>query len=190
MDPEWLEALRRKSGLALSREGVWLYHGRPVDNPRVQAMFHRGVAVRADGEVTLSVGRMWAYVESDGPVFFVRAVAGLDSPEPTVRLLGERVLPLVPRAEGAAATVAGWGPDERLYLWIDGLAGPAICLREAHQALIGRIEERDGGHALDLGSGDATDDRRIGLVLLEAIPAADAGRPVLGGNPGATSPRA
>lgn len=174
-DPEWLEALRRNSGLSLTRDGVWMYGGRPVENPRVQSMFHRGVAVREDGEVTLSVGRMWAYVKTDGPAFFVRAVRDLSTGTPSAGLLGEREVPL----ERVAA--AGWGPDDRLYLWFAGLGGPrasatvAACLRDAHQALSERLEEHGAGHALELGG-----DRRIPLAMLAAIPSADAPPPVAG----------
>jgi hypothetical protein len=190
-EPEWLDALRRNSGLALSKEGVWLYRGRPVDNPRVQTLFHRGVALRDDGEVILRVGRMWAYVESDGPIRFLRAVTGLDrlgEGAPRGRLLDGTELALVP--DRGEPTVAGWGPDERLYLWLEGVVGPAICLREAHQALAARIEEEGGALVLNLGSGDRTGDRRVPVALLQAIPAAGARRPFTGHNPAGSAPRA
>jgi len=173
-EPEWLEALRRNSGLSLTREGVWMFGTQPVESPRVQAMFHEGVAVRDDGEVTLSVGRMWAYVKTDGPAFFVRAVGGLDGGAPAMRLLGAREVPLT------SASIAGWGPDDRLYLWLSGLARgevPAVCLREAHQALAAHIEERERGHVLVLG------DRTLPLVMLAEIPAASSPRPVSGHSP-------
>lgn len=167
-EPEWLEALRRNSGLALTRDGEWRYGTRTVESSRVQAMFHRGVAVRDDGEVTLSVGQMWAYVKTDGPAFFVRAVNVGEAHGPTLRLLGERVLPI------SEVVSAGWGPDDRLYLWLRGLAAqvlPAVCLREAHQALIARLEERERGHVLAFG------DREIGVSMLPAIPSAAAPPP-------------
>ena len=174
-DPEWLEALRRNSGLSLTRDGVWMYGGQPVENPRVQAMFHRGVAVRDDGEATLSVGRMWAYVKTEGPAFFVRAVRGIAEGAPVAALLGEREVPL------ERVKVAGWGPDDRLYLWflrLDGkraIATAAVCLREAHQTLCERIEEDGAGYVLDLGG-----DRRTALVMLGAIPSASAPPPAAG----------
>lgn len=173
-EPEWLEALRRNSGLSLTRDGVWMYGALPVESPRVQAMFHQGVAVRDDGEVTLSVGRMWAYVKTDGPAFFVRAVIGLDGRPAAMRLLGDREAPL------ASASIAGWGPDDRLYLWLSGLAPrevPAVCLREAHQVLAAHVEERERGHVLALG------DLTLPLVMLAEIPAAAAARPASGDSP-------
>jgi hypothetical protein len=134
---------------------------------------------------------MWAYITSAGPVFFVRAAHGLGTTAPSVRLLGGRELPLASSASAAEQAVAGWGPDERLYLWLEGLGGPAICLREAHQALVARLEERAGGLVLVCGpddaaspkagatavSGHAADDLTIAVARLEAIPAPNAERP-------------
>lgn len=177
MDPDKLEALRRNSGLALTRDGVWMWGTRPVENPRVQAMFHRGVAVRADGEVTLSVGHMWAYVGCPGPAFFVtslrRGAAG-----PMLRLLGDREVPLF--AEGGPAPSAGWGPDDRLYLWSQGIGADgsdavAICLRDAHQSFASLLVEGPDGLAIE--SGGANGDRRIPVVMLAAIPSPGAARP-------------
>ena len=151
MDPERLEALRRNSGLALTKEGVWTWGTGFVENPRVQAMFHAGVAVREDGEVILSVGGMWAYIKVEVTAFFVRNVT-----DGIVYLCGGRELPV------AALKVAGWGPDERLYLWLEGLSGPALCQRDIHQRLVDHIS--DDGAALTLG------DRRVPLVALATIP--------------------
>ncbi len=151
MDPETLEALRRSSGLALTKEGVWTWGTGFVENPRVQTMFHAGVAVRDDGELTLSVGQMWAYIKAEVTAFFVRNVA-----DGLVHLLGDRTLPI------AALRVAGWGPDARLYFWLDGLPGPAICLRAIHQRLINHMQ--DDGAGLMLG------DRLVPLVALTTIP--------------------
>ena len=143
VEPEWLEALRRNSGLALDAEGRWRFASGFVENERVAEMFHRGVAVREDGEVTLTVGHMWAYVKCDGPAFFVRAVRSSSAEGrasgPVVELAGGREVGL----EGATF---GWGPDERLYLWVQGLNGvdgPALLLRTAHQALLAGLQDAD-----------------------------------------------
>jgi|GEM_PF-1864445 len=192
MDPEKLEALRRNSGLALTRDGVWMWGTQLVENPRVQAMFHRGVGVRADGEVTLSIGHMWAYVACPGPAFFVAALTHREGDAgSTLRLLGDREVPLF--AGGGAQPVAGWGPDERLYLWVDGIGGEvgggqgrvAICLRDAHQTFAARLQDGPEGLELVMGSGDATGERpglrahdhRIPVVMLATIPSASAIRP-------------
>lgn len=125
----WLEALRRNSGLALDPEGRWRYGTGFVENERVAELFHAGVAVRPDGEVTLSVGKMWAYVKCEGPAFFARSVRGHE-----VALLGGRTLVLT------AGSVFGWGPDERLYLWAAG-EPPVKVLRAPHQVLVAGLEE-------------------------------------------------
>jgi len=186
MDPEKLEALRRNSGLALTVDGMWMWGTRPVENPRVQAMFHRGVAVRDDGEVTLSVGHMWAYVACPGPAFFIAGIAWAASGDattagPVLRLLGEREVPLFDANE--PPPIAAWGPDERLYLWVSAVGGVAICLRDAHQALAARLADGVDGVVLELGSGgaagsgDATGDRRLPVVMLATIPSAGTPRP-------------
>ena len=107
MDPETLEALRRSSGLALTKEGVWTWGTGFVENPRVQTMFHAGVAVRDDGELTLSVGQMWAYIKAEVTAFFVRNVA-----DGLVHLLGDRTLRGVDRTVGARVGRERWRVDD------------------------------------------------------------------------------
>lgn len=75
-EPEWLEALRRDSRIGLDAEGRFSYRGRPLENERVEALFHRGLSVRADGEVILRVGAQWCYVQVQDVPFFVDALRG------------------------------------------------------------------------------------------------------------------
>lgn len=194
-EPPWLEAMRRKSGLALTADGQWTWGGHVAENTRVQALFHRGVAVRDDGEVTLHVGKMWTYVKCLGPAYFLRAVRieGGQGDRVLGRFLGDRELAL-------AGAVAGWGPDDRLYLWVDGLPGPAIALREAHQTLLDGVQEGPDGElaivfprsagAADPTEGEAralasasgaADDRAIPLKMLATIPGPRAPRPGIAG---------
>lgn len=161
MDPEQLERLRRASQLAVTKEGDWTWGGNPVESSRVQELFHSGVAVREDGETVVAVGRMWAYFEAPVTAFFVRSVRADGR---AVRLRGGRELAL------DAAVVAGWGPDDRLYLWLPGLGGPAICLRDAHQALAARLVERGDRMELEGVGGDPP----LPVVMLAAIPSAAA----------------
>ena len=74
MEPELLEALRRNSGLRLDSEGRFFFHDRPVENERVQTLFHRHLAVTQDGDVTLTVGEQWAYVECEAVAQFVDTI--------------------------------------------------------------------------------------------------------------------
>ncbi len=139
MDEATLEALRRGAGLAVDVEGCFTMAGRPVEHPRVQRLFHAGLALRADGEVTLTVGPWWCYVAVARTAFFVEALRrreGCAGAWEAV-LAGGRAVAL----EGA---VFGYGPDDRIYLWSDGLAGPAILLRPAHMQAAAALAEGDG----------------------------------------------
>ena len=164
MDAEQLERLRRQSQLAVTKEGDWTWGGNRVENPRVQELFHSGVAVREDGETIVAVGRMWAYFDAPVTAFFVRALAADGR---TLRLCGGRELALGPGVE------AGWGPDDRLYLWLPRLGGPAIALRDAHLALTSRLLERDGALWLEGAAGDPA----IPVAMLGQIPTAAAPGP-------------
>ncbi len=129
--PEVLDALRRNSGIGLAPDGGFTLHGAPVANPRVQALFHRGLAVRPDGDVVLTVGARWCYVSCAGVARFVVSV----------RLTAAG---LVARLEGGAVRTArhpivGYGPDDRLYLWLTPEDPPALLLRAAHQDLLARV---------------------------------------------------
>ncbi len=74
MDPDALALLRRHSGLRIDRSGRWWFRERPVENDRVNTLFHRGLEATDEGLV-LRVGEQWAYVETvdDTPWFVERA---------------------------------------------------------------------------------------------------------------------
>ncbi len=133
MDPAVLEALRRDSGLRLDREGVFHFHGRPVANERVQDLFHRGLAVRADGAVTLTVGPQWAYVECDSVARFIDGLRVTGGALEASLRDGAVVRASAPRV--------GVGPDERVYLWAGPTDIPAVLTRGAHHRLVELLEE-------------------------------------------------
>ncbi|MFT7581837.1 MAG: hypothetical protein ACI9MR_003515 [Myxococcota bacterium] len=162
LDPAVLEALRRNSGVHVTRDGVFEFHGRPVDNTRVRALFHSGLVVRDDGEVILTVGAMWAYVTCDSAARFVRALDDRDGVL-TSRLLDGTMLT-------TDAPVVAYGPDDRFYLWLDATEHPAIALREAHQFLASRGQE---GGAIKLGGAEWP------IHMLEAVPTPRMSRPGL-----------
>jgi hypothetical protein len=145
MDPELLEALRRDSGLRLDAEGRFFFHERPVENQRVQALFHRHLAVKSDGDVTLMVGEQWAYVVCETVAHFVDAMRWRDG-----------LLELRFRHEADAVTGEPWlgfDPRGRCYVWLDPSGPPAVLVRSAHQALASLLEDRDGQMVLPLPSG-------------------------------------
>lgn len=159
MDPAWLEALRRNSGLRLTVEGDFLFQEGPVPNSRVQELFHRGLSLRDDGEVILTVGEQWAYVQCDGVARFVDGLRVTDDVL-RVQWRGD--------GEGACADPAlGYGPDARFYLWEADGAWPAILSRRAHQQLAELLrEDGSGAPVLQLGS------LSLAVVALDRAPAA------------------
>jgi hypothetical protein len=137
MDAEALEFLRRHSGLRLTAEGVFTFQGDVVPNPRVQTLFHGCLGIRDDGDVTLTVGAQWAFVQCDGVARFVDHldVAG-------------RALVVTVRGQGTercAEPTLAYGPDERFYLWADESAYPAVLARVAHQQLAGILASQVEG---------------------------------------------
>lgn len=157
MDPLALEALRHQSGVSLGDDGVFSYRGRSVENDRVQALFHRGIDVREDGKVTLTVGRFMAYPEVVGVARFVRTLAWQADGSGHATLAGGREIEL-------AGVTIGYASDDRFYLWFPGLRGPARALRDAHQALAGRV-------------GDDPEGLGQSVCWLAAIPRPDAPAP-------------
>jgi len=160
IDAEALELIRRQSGIHLRADGIFTYAGEPVPNPRVQALFHRGVEVRADDEVTLTVGARWCYLTCDGVARFIEGMR-LEGSDAIVRLRTGEELPWEP-------LVVGYAPDDRLYGWLPGLRGPALLTRAAHHALLERVGA-DG--AITIGQ------RRIPVLALEDVPGAASGPP-------------
>jgi hypothetical protein len=145
MEPAELELLRRNSGLALSREGIFLYAGGAVANERVQALFHRGLSVRDDGEVVLRVGVQWAYVRCESVARFVERL-GVTDGLLALHLRGGAVEP-------CHAPRFGFGPDDRVYVWADESAAPAVFTRGAHHRLVDGLEwGGDGAVVLRVGS--------------------------------------
>lgn len=137
MESEALDFLRRHSGLSLSVDGVFSFHGQVVPNARVQVLFHEGLQVRPNGEVTLTVGSQWAFVSCEGLARFVESI-GVTGGELFVSLKGHGRAPC---AEPALA----YGPDERFYLWTGPAEPPAVLMRSAHQQLAGLLREDESG---------------------------------------------
>ena len=159
MNAEALDYLRRHSGLSLSTDGVFYFHGEIVPNTRVQALFHAGLEVRADGDVTLTVGSQWAYVACDGVARFIDSVG-----------VSDEGLVLTVRGRGRSVNsdpILGVGPDERFYLW-EGESGlPAVLTRTAHQQLAGLLSESVAGQLILMLAG-----REVPVITLRRNPRA------------------
>lgn len=122
---------------------MFLHHGAPLENPRVRRMFHAGLAVRADGEVTLTVGRQWAYVRCEGVARFADALSVAEG-RLTLRLRGEALV--VCRAPAVA-----FGPDGRVCVWPAPEEPPVQLGRAAHAQLAELLVDTAQGPALPLG---------------------------------------
>lgn len=72
IDPAVLEILRRSSELALDREGNWTHQGVPIGNPKIVALFNRGLDVSESGEPILRVGQQWCYLDVEDTLYIVR----------------------------------------------------------------------------------------------------------------------
>lgn len=160
MDPEVLEALRRDSGLRVDCDGVFHFHARPVQNPRVQDLFMRGLSVRDDGEVVLTVGSQRAYVKCDTVARFVDGIRVAED-ELQLRLRGGSA------SSGRQPRLA-FGPNDRVYVWERPGVPPAILTRGAHHQLVDLLEpDGEGGATLTLGPGG----ERIQVETLAVAPA-------------------
>ena len=156
MEPELLEALRRNSGLRLDSEGRFFFHDRPVENERVQALFHRHLAVTQGGDVTLTVGEQWAYVECETVALFVDTIGSSRA--------GLRIRFRHREESVVGEPWLGFAPDGRCYLWLEPEGPPAILVRGAHQALASLLEDQGGAMILPLTTGPRA------VLALEAVP--------------------
>jgi len=143
MNPDALEYLRRNSGLSLDSDGVFYSMGQKVPNDRVQQLFHDGISVLDSGDVTLTLGKVWAYVEPRTVARFVTAVKRDEASLEISMINGVCSKVTNPRV--------GMGPDNRFYLWEHENMHPAILLRRAHHELAELLEERDGDIGFVLG---------------------------------------
>jgi len=130
--PDVLEALRRNSGIGLTREGRFTLYGRPLPNPRVEALFHRGLEVRGD-DVVLTVGSRWCYVACEGVARFVHGIRFTDAGLVARLAAGREIETRDP--------ALGYAPDDRLYLWLAPDEPPAVLLRAAHQEILARVDD-------------------------------------------------
>ncbi len=145
MSPERLDWIRRNSRVRLDREGRWSLDGRPVEHPRVQALFHRGVAIEsATGLATLTVGSQWCYIEHlEDTAYFVTRVRILSDEAVELVLAGGRAAPLEP------SSVSQRG-DAELHVVLQN-GHRARLLRDAVNGLVPLVDSQGGEYGLRLG---------------------------------------
>ena len=143
MAAEALEFIRRNSGLTLDAQGRFHSAGVRVANDRVNALFHRNLDIRENGDVTLTLGEVWAYVNTETVARFVTALHRNEDLLIISFVDGRSVEAEDPRICA--------GPDNRLYLWETPDAYPSVLLRSAHSALAELLEEREQRIGFQLG---------------------------------------
>ena len=141
IDLERLTEIRQNSQIRLDREGRWFHQGQPVENIRVQRLFHRGVTLEGE-RARLTVGTQWCYVQHlEDTAFFVEKVR-IEPGRVVLQLMDETTEPLDPttlRARG----------DEDVYCTLSG-GRPARFLRDALAGLAPLVTERFGALGVEL----------------------------------------
>jgi len=142
LTPERLDFLRRNSKVALDREGRWSMDGKPVEHPRVQRLFHRGVEV-ADGGFKLRVGQQWCWIQFIADTAFFVEKARVDGDTVVLTLADETEETLDP-------STLTQGGEIDLYCTLSG-GRRARFLRSALAALEPVLTSVDGALAVRLG---------------------------------------
>lgn len=138
MDDAQLNALRRNSGLRLTKGGQFFFHDRPVENTRVQTLFHGGLDVRPNGDVTLTVGQQWAFVECESVARFVHQLAPVDRALRLRLLDGHEVV--------TSKLCLGFVPSGAAFIWFEEPSHPpAQLLFGAHHAAGHHLRESAEG---------------------------------------------
>lgn len=135
--------LSRETTIRRDAEGQWFHDGEPVTNRAVARAFDRWLERADDGRWILKNSVNWAYIDLEGPAFFVRrgwiAEEGVE-----LELRGGRRVPLDP------ATLAH-DEEGRMRCRVDGLL--AVFERSAMLDLAEHLDEEAGGWILRLEGG-------------------------------------
>jgi len=106
MDPvDFLKGRTRETQISRDAGGRWWNAGDPIEHPALVRAFDGWIDRAEDGRFCLSNDINWAYVDIQGPPYFVRAV-DVDDDGIVLLLSGDRAEPLDPStlrqdAEGA-----------------------------------------------------------------------------------------
>jgi hypothetical protein len=80
MDPaEFLQGRTRETEIRRDARGRWFNGPDPIDHPNLSRSFDSWVDRAEDGRFCLSNSINWAYVEIEGPAYFVKDVAPTDA---------------------------------------------------------------------------------------------------------------
>lgn len=113
MDPNDVLAVRtRETKIRRDAQGRWWNGDERVDHPGVARSFDGWIERAEDGRLCLANDINWAYVEIEGPPYFVRSVR-FDGDEAWLTLSGDREERLDP-------STLRVGPDSALYCDVRG----------------------------------------------------------------------
>ena len=73
-DPDWLEALRERSGLSIDLDGRLCHRGEPITHDRTLAVLWSSLERQPDGRYLVRVGRESGYVQVADAPYGVRGV--------------------------------------------------------------------------------------------------------------------
>lgn len=146
MDPNDLLAGRtRETRIRRDAKGRWWNGEERVDHPNLVRSFDGWIERAEDGRLCLANDINWAYVEVEGPPYFVRSVR-LEGDDALLTLSGDRN----ERLDPATLRI---GPEGALYC--DVLGGTLAARFDNHAALqLGeRLIAEASGEAFSLGGG-------------------------------------
>ncbi len=146
MDPNaLLQGRTRETKIRRDRAGRWFNEGEPLEHPNLCRSFDGWIDRAEDGRFCLTNDINWAYVDIEGPPYFVRGVAIVPG--------GVELLLSGDRRELLDGATLRQGPDGALYC--DVREGRCAALFDNHaavqlEALVG--EDAEGAY-LELPSG-------------------------------------
>jgi len=162
-----LDAIRENSGISVTTDGVFLHHGAPVENEKVQQIFSEGLEVREDGRTILRVGPQWCYVSPMDTALIVLGLSGGQGTDPVVRFnTGAREI-LDPEQLWVSE-------KDVLYAWVLGGRVLARFSRNAyHQLFSEYYDVQEGGEGWSIktphGDVDIPQHPRAGIQLVKSL---------------------
>lgn len=162
-----LDAIRENSGISVTVDGVFLHHGSPVENAKVQQIFSEGLEVREDGRAILRVGPQWCYVTPLDTVHIVLGLSGPQGTDPVVRFNTGAREKLNPEQLWVSE-------KDVLYAWVQDGRVLARFSRTAYHQLFSEyydVQEGGEGWAISTAHGpvDIPQHSRAGIPLVKSL---------------------
>lgn len=145
MDPaQFLQGRTRETDIRRDARGRWFKGADPIDHPNLTLAFDGWVDRADDGRFCLSNAINWAYVEIDGPAYFVKNVEA-DSSGMTLTLSGNV-------REALDPSTLCQGPEGALWCAVKDGRCPARFENHAVSKMSEWIDQDDEGEFILVGS--------------------------------------